>query len=84
MQTLALPCPCPYPSPFIVDLKSIFLVMAPPEISDDLTDGDEPSNTRTAVDIALCTISAVRDLVPLEAAKEPLSVLCSFLTLIQV
>ena len=58
--------------------------MAPPEISDDLSDDDETHNTRTAVDIALRTVSAVRDLVPLEAAKGPLSVLCSFLTLIQV
>ena len=58
--------------------------MAPPETSDDLSDNDEPSNTRTAVDIALRTVSAVRDLVPLEAAKGPLSVLCSFLELIQV
>jgi len=76
--------PCSYPSPSIAEFNPVFLAMAPPEISDDLSDDDEPNNTRTAVDIALRTVSAVRDLVPREAAKGPLSVLCSFLTLIQV
>jgi len=58
--------------------------MAPSNTSNDLSDDEETNNTRTAVDIALRTVSAVRDLVPLEAAKGPLSVLCSFLALIQV
>jgi len=58
--------------------------MAPPEITDNLSDDNEPKTIRTAVDIALRTVSTVRDLVPLEAAKGPLSVLCSCLTLLQV
>ena len=54
--------------------------MTPHEIPDD----DGPKTIRTAVDIALRTVTAVRDLVPLEAAKGPLSVLCTCLTLLQV
>jgi len=43
-----------------------------------------PKTARNVVDIALQTVTAVRNLVPLEAAKGPLSVLCSLLTLLQV
>jgi len=49
---------------------------------------DFPNNyqarPRATVDLALQTVTAVRDLVPLEAAKGPLSVLCTFLRLLQV
>jgi len=80
MQVLALVLFCPYLSPSVAHLNSTPSSMAPPKISDD----DEPKTIRTAVDIALRTVSAVRDLVPLEAAKGPLSVLCTCLTLLQV
>jgi len=80
MQVLALAPSCPYLSPSIAHLNFIPSLMASPEIPDD----DEPKTIRTAVDIALRTVSAVRDLVPLEAAKGPLSVLCTCLTLLQV
>jgi len=59
--------------------------MASPQRSDGLSDDDEePKTARNAVNIALRTATAVRDFIPLEAAKGPLSVLCSFLTRIQV
>jgi len=50
----------------------------------EFLDDNEPRTARNSVAIALRTIASVRDLVPLEAAKGPLSVICSFLTLLQV
>jgi len=59
--------------------------MCPARSYADFPNSDQARPPRaTTVDLALQTVTAIRDLVPLEGAKGPLSILCTFLRLLQV
>jgi len=58
--------------------------MCPARYYSGFPNNEQARPPRATVDLALQTVTAIRDLVPLEGAKGPLSVLCTFLRLLQV